>query len=130
MTGSCCVRTEILWESEKASDAEARAMEAQLIQELHANDPAVGSNPLAKASNTMILAGWRTAFELSLELGTVSPAVMRSLSLIPADFDAGNRVAWSIIRSESAGSSDAISVPVDSASPHTLRSSRPCRPAG
>jgi hypothetical protein len=38
------LRKEILWESEEASDAEARAMEVRLIQELHANDPAVGYN--------------------------------------------------------------------------------------
>jgi hypothetical protein len=37
---------------------------------------------------------------------------------------------WSRIRLATAGSSDAISMPVDSASPHALRASRPCRPAG
>jgi hypothetical protein len=31
---------------------------------------------------------------------------------------------------EAAGSSGAISLPEDSASPHTLRASRPCRVAG
>ena len=46
---------------------------------------------------------------------------MRILSLIPADFDAGNLVVSSIIRLDTAGSSDAISTPVDSASSHTLR---------
>ena len=56
--------------------------------------------------------------------------VMRILSLIPADFDAGNRVVWSIIRLDGAGSSDAISMPVDSASPHTLRASRATVSAG
>jgi hypothetical protein len=46
---------------------------------------------------------------------------MRILSLILADFDAGSLVVWSIIRLDSGGSSDAIRMPVDSASPHTLR---------
>ena len=49
---------------------------------------------------------------------------MRILSLIPADFDAGNRMVWSIIRLDTVGSSDAISLPVDSASLHTLRACR------
>jgi hypothetical protein len=35
---------------------------------------------------------------LSLQLGTVSPAVMRILSFVSADFDAGTRVVWSRIR--------------------------------
>ena len=34
----------ILWESETATDAEVRAMEAKLIREHRANDPAVGYN--------------------------------------------------------------------------------------
>jgi hypothetical protein len=46
------------------------------------------------------------------------------------DFDAANRVVWSIIHRDTAGSSDAISMPVDGASQHTLRAWRPCRPAG
>ena len=61
--------------------------------------------------------------ELPPQPGTVSPAVIRILSLIPSDFDAGNRGVWSIIRLDTAGSSDAISMPVDSASPHILRAS-------
>jgi hypothetical protein len=50
--------------------------------------------------------------------------------VIPADFDACNRVVWSIIRLDTAGSNDAIGMPVDSSSLHTLRASRPRRPAG
>ncbi|MGI9083750.1 MAG: hypothetical protein ACR2FE_00485 [Aeromicrobium sp.] len=38
------VRKRILWESTTASDAEARAMEVQLIKETGANDPRVGYN--------------------------------------------------------------------------------------
>ncbi len=38
------VRKEILWESETATDAEARAKEIALIREHRANDPAVGYN--------------------------------------------------------------------------------------
>jgi hypothetical protein len=38
------VRKEILWESETATDTEARAMENKLIRETRANDPAVGYN--------------------------------------------------------------------------------------
>ncbi|MGH3522173.1 MAG: GIY-YIG nuclease family protein [Mycobacterium sp.] len=37
-------RKTILWESEEATDAEVRAMEAKLIREHRANDPAVGYN--------------------------------------------------------------------------------------
>jgi hypothetical protein len=37
-------RKEILWESETATDAEARAMEIKLIRETGANNPAVGYN--------------------------------------------------------------------------------------
>lgn len=37
-------RKEILWESETASDAEVRAMEAKLIVETGANNPEVGYN--------------------------------------------------------------------------------------
>jgi hypothetical protein len=38
------VRTQILWESETATDAEVRAMEVKLIREHRSNDPAVGYN--------------------------------------------------------------------------------------
>ncbi|MGO9730297.1 GIY-YIG nuclease family protein [Mycobacterium sp.] len=38
------VRKEILWESETATDAEARAMEREWIVRTRANDPAVGYN--------------------------------------------------------------------------------------
>ena len=38
------VTKEILWESETATDAEARAMERRLIVETGANNPAVGYN--------------------------------------------------------------------------------------
>jgi hypothetical protein len=38
------IREEVLWESEDATDAEARAMEARLIVEHGANDPARGYN--------------------------------------------------------------------------------------
>ncbi len=38
------VRKEILWESETATDAEARAMEIKLIRETGANNPAIGYN--------------------------------------------------------------------------------------
>ena len=41
---SFSVCREILWESEVASDADVRAMEKRLIQELGANNPAVGYN--------------------------------------------------------------------------------------
>jgi len=37
-------RKTILWESETATDAEVRAMEAKLIRETRANDPAIGYN--------------------------------------------------------------------------------------
>lgn len=42
------LRKEILWESETASDAEVRAMEAQLIRETGANNPAIGYNRLPR----------------------------------------------------------------------------------
>ena len=48
---------EILWESDNASDAEASAMEVRLIRELHANDPAIWLQPLAKEPNTLIWPG-------------------------------------------------------------------------
>ena len=38
------LRKEILWESETATDAEVRAMEARLIRETGANNPAIGYN--------------------------------------------------------------------------------------
>ena len=38
------VRREIIWESETATDSEVALMEARLIRELRANDPAVGYN--------------------------------------------------------------------------------------
>ena len=38
------VTKEILWESETATDAEARAMERRLIVETGANNPAIGYN--------------------------------------------------------------------------------------
>ncbi|BBX44707.1 GIY-YIG nuclease family protein [Mycobacterium cookii] len=38
------VRKQILWESETATDAEARAMEVKLIRETGANNPAIGYN--------------------------------------------------------------------------------------
>lgn len=37
-------RKQILWESDTATDAEVRAMEAKLIREHRANDPAIGYN--------------------------------------------------------------------------------------
>jgi len=37
-------RKTILWESTTATDAEVRAMEAKLIRETRANDPAIGYN--------------------------------------------------------------------------------------
>ncbi|WP_231965615.1 hypothetical protein, partial [Mycobacterium sp. E802] len=37
-------RKTILWESDTATDAEVRAMEAKLIRETRANDPAIGYN--------------------------------------------------------------------------------------
>jgi hypothetical protein len=42
------LRKEILWESETASDAEVRAMEAKLIRETGANNPAIGYNRLPR----------------------------------------------------------------------------------
>jgi hypothetical protein len=41
-------RKQILWESDTATDAEVRAMEAKLIRECGANDPAVGYNLTSK----------------------------------------------------------------------------------
>lgn len=38
------VRKQILWESEAATDTEARAMEIRFILETRANDPAIGYN--------------------------------------------------------------------------------------
>ena len=38
------LRKEILWESETATDAEVRAMEAKMIRETGANNPAIGCN--------------------------------------------------------------------------------------
>jgi hypothetical protein len=38
------VRKEILWESDSATDAEARAIEVKLIRETGANNPAIGYN--------------------------------------------------------------------------------------
>ena len=38
------IRREILWESETASVSEVRKKEAEFIQDLRANDPAVGYN--------------------------------------------------------------------------------------
>jgi hypothetical protein len=38
------IRKQVLWESEDATDAEARAMEARLIVEHGGNDPARGYN--------------------------------------------------------------------------------------
>jgi hypothetical protein len=38
------IRREILWESESASDAEARAEEVRLIRALGSNDPRIGYN--------------------------------------------------------------------------------------
>ncbi len=38
------IRKEILWESQEATDAQARAMEVKLIRELRSNDSAVGYN--------------------------------------------------------------------------------------
>jgi hypothetical protein len=40
------LRKEILWESERATDAEVRAMEMKLNRGNAANDPAVGYNDL------------------------------------------------------------------------------------
>ena len=37
-------RKTILWESDDATDAEVRAMEAKLIREHRSNDPAIGYN--------------------------------------------------------------------------------------
>jgi len=42
------LRKEILWESETATDAEVRAMEAKLIRETGANNPAIGYNRLPR----------------------------------------------------------------------------------
>jgi hypothetical protein len=42
------LRKEILWESETTSDAEVRAMEAQLMRETGANNPAIGYNRLPR----------------------------------------------------------------------------------
>lgn len=42
------LRKTILWESESADDAEARAMEIKLIRQTRANDPAVGYNRLPR----------------------------------------------------------------------------------
>ena len=42
------VRKEILWESETATDVEARAKETTLIRATAANDPAVGYNRAPK----------------------------------------------------------------------------------
>jgi hypothetical protein len=39
---------EILWESQTATDAEVRAMEAKLIRETGANNPAIGYNRLPR----------------------------------------------------------------------------------
>lgn len=39
---------EILWESETATDAEVCAMEAKLIRETGANNPAIGYNRLPR----------------------------------------------------------------------------------
>jgi hypothetical protein len=41
---SAPLRKEILWESETATDAEVRAMEAKMIRETGANNPAIGYN--------------------------------------------------------------------------------------
>lgn len=38
------IRREILWESETATDAEVRRMEAELIEKHGSNDPAKGCN--------------------------------------------------------------------------------------
>ena len=38
------IRREILWESETATDAEARAKEVEFINALGSNDPAIGYN--------------------------------------------------------------------------------------
>jgi hypothetical protein len=42
------VRKEILWESETATDAEARAKEIELIRATGANNPAIGYNKTPK----------------------------------------------------------------------------------
>ena len=42
------LRKEIVWESETASDAEVRAMEAKLIRETGANNPGIGYNRLPR----------------------------------------------------------------------------------
>lgn len=39
-----CIRKEILWESESASDAEVNNMEVELIRSLGANNPEKGYN--------------------------------------------------------------------------------------
>ena len=46
--GDFTIRKQILWESEAASDGEARAVEARLIVETGANDPDRGYNVLPK----------------------------------------------------------------------------------
>ena len=45
-------RKQILWESDTATDAEVRAMEARLIVEHRSNDPAVGYNLWPKPKPT------------------------------------------------------------------------------
>jgi len=52
------LRKEILWESETATDAEGRAMEAKFIRETGANNPANGYN---RSPHTARLDHWRVA---------------------------------------------------------------------
>jgi hypothetical protein len=45
------IRRELLWQSEDATDSEARKKEVELIRELRSNDPSIGYNRWPKFKN-------------------------------------------------------------------------------